>query len=59
MKVGSKHKLCNFNFEVKQLMEYKKMKLNIKPGKQFEYVSGNTQLLGLGLEIAIKYKTIS
>jgi len=37
----------------------KKMKLNIEPGKQFEYLSGNTQLLGLILERAIKHKTIS
>ena len=32
----------------------KKMKLNQEPGKQFEYVSGNTQLLGLVLERALK-----
>lgn len=58
MKVGSKHKLRNFNFEVKQLMEYKKMNLNIDPVKQFEYVSGNTQLLGLVLEIAFLLKIL-
>lgn len=36
-----------------------KMKLKTEPGKQFEYVSGNTQLLGLVLERAIKGKTIT
>lgn len=36
-----------------------KMKLKTEPGKQFDYVSGNTQLLGLVLERAIKNKTIT
>ncbi|MBT0609195.1 serine hydrolase domain-containing protein [Aequorivita echinoideorum] len=36
-----------------------KMKLNSQPGKKFAYVSGNTQLLGLVLERALKDKTIS
>ena len=36
-----------------------KMKLKTEPGKQFEYVSGNTQLLGLVLESAIKGQTIT
>lgn len=36
-----------------------KMTLKRKPGSQFEYVSGNTQLLGLVLERAIKTKTIT
>lgn len=36
-----------------------KMTLKRKPGLQFEYVSGNTQLLGLILERAIKTKTIT
>ncbi|RZJ82633.1 MAG: class C beta-lactamase-related serine hydrolase [Chryseobacterium sp.] len=36
-----------------------KMKLKSEPGKQFEYVSGNTQLLGLVLERALKDKTIT
>jgi CubicO group peptidase (beta-lactamase class C family) len=36
-----------------------KMKLKAEPGKQFEYVSGNTQLLGLVLERALNGKTIS
>lgn len=36
-----------------------KMKLKSEPGKKFEYVSGNTQLLGLVLERALKTKTIT
>lgn len=37
----------------------KKLKLKREPGEKFEYVSGNTQLLGLVLERALKTKTIS
>lgn len=37
----------------------KKMKLKLEPGTQFEYVSGNSQLLGLVLERALKDRTIS
>jgi CubicO group peptidase (beta-lactamase class C family) len=36
-----------------------KMKLKSEPGKRFEYVSGNTQLLGLVLERSLKGKTIT
>jgi CubicO group peptidase (beta-lactamase class C family) len=36
-----------------------KMELKTGPGKQFEYVSGNTQILGLVLERALGKKTIS
>lgn len=36
-----------------------KLKLKNEPGKQFEYVSGNTQLLGLVLERSLKGKTIT
>ncbi|MBD3724631.1 MAG: serine hydrolase [Flavobacteriaceae bacterium] len=36
-----------------------KMKLKTSPGEQFEYVSGNTQLLGLLLERSLKDKTIT
>jgi CubicO group peptidase (beta-lactamase class C family) len=36
-----------------------KMKLKTDPGKKFEYVSGNTQLLGLVLERSLKEKTIT
>lgn len=37
----------------------KKMKLKSDPGVQFEYASGNTQLLGLVLERALKTKSVS
>lgn len=36
-----------------------KMKLKSEPGQQFEYLSGNTQLLGLVLERALQGQTIS
>ena len=36
-----------------------KMTLKREPGKEFEYLSGNTQLLGLVLERALKNKTIT
>lgn len=36
-----------------------KLKLKKQPGLEFEYLSGNTQLLGLILERALKNKTIS
>lgn len=36
-----------------------KMTLKREPGQQFEYVSGNTQLLGLVLERALKNKTVT
>ncbi|MFN8335175.1 MAG: serine hydrolase [Cyclobacteriaceae bacterium] len=36
-----------------------KMKLKQEPGKSFEYVSGNPQLLGLVLERALKNKTVT
>lgn len=36
-----------------------KVKLDADPGLHFDYVSGNTQLLGLVLERALKDKTIS
>jgi CubicO group peptidase (beta-lactamase class C family) len=35
------------------------MKLKEAPGKTFEYLSGNTQLLGLVLERALKNKTVT
>lgn len=36
-----------------------KLKLKGTPGETFEYVSGNTQLLGLILERALKNKTVT
>ncbi len=36
-----------------------KIKLKSEPGKKFDYVSGNTQLLGLVLERSLKGKTIT
>lgn len=36
-----------------------KMRLKHQPGEQFNYVSGDTQLLGLILERALKTKTVS
>lgn len=36
-----------------------KLKLKTEPGKQFDYISVNTQLLGLVLERALKNKTIT
>ncbi len=36
-----------------------KMKLKAEPGTRFEYQSGNTQLLGLILERALKTKTVT
>ncbi len=36
-----------------------KVKLKTEPGRQFEYVSGNTQLLGLVLERSLKNRTIT
>ena len=37
----------------------RKLKLKHEPGKDFDYVSGNTQLLGLVLERVLKTKTIT
>ena len=37
----------------------KKLKLKNEPGKDFDYVSGNTQFLGLILERALKNKSIT
>lgn len=39
--------------------EISKLKLKGTPGQKFEYVSGNTQLLGLVLERALKVKTVT
>lgn len=39
--------------------QIKKMKLKFEPGTNFDYVSGNTQLLGLVLERSLKGKTVT
>lgn len=39
--------------------EVSKLKLKGEPGQQFEYVSGNTQLLGFVLERALKTKPVT
>lgn len=36
-----------------------KLKLKREPGKQFEYISGNTEVLGLLLESVLKGKTVT
>lgn len=50
---------ASFYYGLNLRKEIEKMKLKTEPGKQFEYVSGNTQLLGLVLERSLKIKTIT
>ncbi len=50
---------ASFYYGLNLRKEIKKMKLKSEPGKKFEYVSGNTQLLGLVLERSLKGKTIT
>jgi CubicO group peptidase (beta-lactamase class C family) len=50
---------ASFYYGLNLRKEIKKMKLKTEPGKKFEYVSGNTQLLGLVLERSLKNKTIT
>jgi CubicO group peptidase (beta-lactamase class C family) len=50
---------ASFYYGLNLRKEIRKMKLKRKPGKKFEYVSGNTQLLGLVLERALNGKTVS
>jgi CubicO group peptidase (beta-lactamase class C family) len=50
---------ASFYYGLNLRKEIKKMKLKREPGKKFEYVSGNTQLLGLVLERSLKNKTIT
>lgn len=49
----------SFYYGLNLRKEISKMKLKTEPGKQFEYISGNTQLLGLVLERALNGKTIT
>lgn len=48
-----------FYYGRKLRKQISKMELKYEPGKQFDYVSGNTQLLGLILERALKTKTVT
>lgn len=50
---------ASFYYGLNLRKEVKKMKLKTEPGKKFEYVSGNTQLLGLVLERSLKDQTIT
>ena len=50
---------ASFYYGLNLRKEIGKMKLKTEPGKKFEYVSGNTQLLGLILERSLKDKTIT
>lgn len=50
---------ASFYYGLNLRKEIGKMKLKTEPGKMFEYVSGNTQLLGLVLERSLKEKTIT
>ncbi len=50
---------ASFYYGLNLRKQISKMKLKTEPGKKFEYVSGNTQLLGLVLERSLKRKTIT
>lgn len=50
---------ASFYYGLNLRKEISNMKLKTEPGKQFEYLSGNTQLLGLVLERALKGKSIT
>lgn len=50
---------ASFYYGRKLRKQIAKLQLKAKPGTQFEYVSGNTQLLGLILERALKNKTVT
>jgi CubicO group peptidase (beta-lactamase class C family) len=50
---------ASFYYGLNLRRSIEKMKLKSEPGKKFEYVSGNTQLLGLVLERSLNGKTIT
>lgn len=50
---------ASFYYGLNLRKEIGKMTLKTEPGKQFDYVSGNTQLLGLVLERSLKNKSIT
>jgi CubicO group peptidase (beta-lactamase class C family) len=52
-------KAASFYYGRNLYKEMRKLKLKGVPGESFEYVSGNTQLLGLVLERALKGKTVT
>jgi CubicO group peptidase (beta-lactamase class C family) len=50
---------ASFYYGLNLRKEIASMKLKTEPGKKYEYISGNTQLLGLVLERSLKEKTIT
>lgn len=50
---------ASFYYGLNLRKEIEKMKLKSRPGKKFDYISGNTQLLGLVLERSLKDRTIT
>ncbi|MBK6985593.1 MAG: serine hydrolase [Bacteroidetes bacterium] len=50
---------ASFYYGLNLRKQIAKMKLKHEPGKKFEYISGNTQLLGLVLERSLRGKTIT
>ena len=50
---------ASFYYGTNLKREISKLKLKRKPGEKFEYVSGNTQLLGSVLQNSLKGKTIT
>jgi CubicO group peptidase (beta-lactamase class C family) len=50
---------ASFYYGINLRKAIKKMKLKSEPGKTFDYVSGNTQLLGLVLERSLQGKKIT
>jgi hypothetical protein len=50
---------ASFYYGLNLRKEIEKMELKAEPGTQMEYVSGNTQLLGLVLERSLQGKTIT
>jgi CubicO group peptidase (beta-lactamase class C family) len=50
---------ASFYYGLNLRKQIRRMKLKTEPGRTFEYVSGNTQLLGLVLERSLGNRTIS
>ncbi|TND07604.1 MAG: beta-lactamase-like protein with penicillin binding protein transpeptidase domain [Bacteroidetes bacterium] len=51
--------VCTFYYGRNLREHTEKLKLKYEPGTEFRYTSGNTQLLGLVLERALKNKTVT